>query len=104
LDDEQLTEPVARVHAALGALASRGRPRVLDPYRSIVLVHHPLRHNPVQQVAAELLGISQATVSRRLKLPSPVVEQVLAQFVPDLAKTCAGRVVLVQGTLAPTWD
>jgi hypothetical protein len=94
------------VHAALGGggLASRGRPHVLGLHRSVVLVLFLLRQNPVQQVAAELFGCSQSTVSRRLAVLGPLLEQVLAEFVPDAAQASTGRVVLVDGTLVTTWD
>ncbi|WP_371666733.1 transposase [Streptomyces sp. NBC_00289] len=63
-----------------------------------------LRQNPVQQAAAELFGCSQSTVSRRLALLGPLLEQVLAEFVPDPAEASTGKVVLVDGTLVTTWD
>ncbi|MEU8837315.1 transposase family protein, partial [Streptomyces sp900116325] len=101
-----MTELVARVHAALGrdGLVSHGRPYALGLYRSVLLVLFILRQNPVQHVVAELFGCSQSTVSRRLALLGPVLEQVLAEFIPDPAEASRGRVVLVDGTLVTTWD
>ncbi|MFF3404331.1 transposase family protein [Streptomyces sp. NPDC002659] len=107
LDDDQLTGLVGRVHQAL-----RENPDTLQPdrmwalglFRSVVLVLYLLRQNPVQEAAAELFGISQATVSRRWTTLLPLVEKVLAEHVPDSAAASAGRVVLVDGTLVPTWD
>ncbi|MFD9053612.1 transposase family protein [Streptomyces zaomyceticus] len=69
-----------------------------------MLVLFLLRQNPVQQAAAELFGVSQATVSRRWTALLPVVEKVLAGHVPDPAEVSAGRIVLVDGTLVTTWD
>jgi hypothetical protein len=74
LDDDQLTGLVARVHQAL-----RDDPDALPPermwalglFRSVVLVLYLLRQNPVQEAAAELFGISQATVSRRWTAARP---------------------------------
>ncbi|WTU05900.1 transposase (plasmid) [Kitasatospora sp. NBC_00070] len=101
-----MTELVARIHAVPGVdgLRSRGRPFVLGMYKSVVMVLFLLRQNPVQQAAAELFGCSQSTVSRRLALLGPLLEQVLAGFVPDPAEATAGRAVLVDGTLVTTWD
>ncbi|MFF9756798.1 transposase family protein [Streptomyces sp. NPDC014344] len=76
----------------------------LGLYKSVVLVLFLLRQNPVQEAAAELFGISQATVSRRWTALLPVVEKVLACHVPDPADASAGRIVLVDGTLVTTWD
>ncbi|MFF3460738.1 transposase family protein [Streptomyces sp. NPDC002730] len=107
LDDEQLSGLVARVHQVLrddpGALLPE-RMWALGLYRSVVLVLYLLRQNPVQEAAAELFGVSQSTVSRRWTTLRPVVERALAEHVPDPASASAGRVVLVDGTLAPTWD
>ncbi|MER6075853.1 transposase family protein [Streptomyces sp. NPDC001817] len=63
-----------------------------------------LRHNPVQEAAAELFGISQATVSRRWAALLPVVEKIAAVHVPDPVEASAERIVLVDGTLVTTWD
>ncbi|MFE5546096.1 transposase family protein [Streptomyces sp. NPDC056534] len=81
-----------------------GRMWALGLYRSVVLVLFLLRQNPVQAVAAELFGVSQAAVSRRWTTLLPVVEKALARHVPDPVGASAGRVVLVDGTLVPTWD
>jgi hypothetical protein len=107
MDAEQLTELVARVHARLVAGPEGVRPErmwALGLYRSVVLVLFLLRQNPVQQVAAELFGVSQATVSRRWTVLLPVVAEVLRQEVPDPVEVSRGRVVLVDGTLVTTWD
>ncbi|MBB4795158.1 hypothetical protein BJY54_005770 [Streptomyces nodosus] len=81
-----------------------GRMWVLGLYKSVVLVLFLLRQNPVQEAAAELFGISQATVSRRWTALLPLVEKVLTGHVPDPAEASAGRIVLVDGTLVTTWD
>ncbi|WP_327591591.1 transposase family protein [Streptomyces chartreusis] len=73
-------------------------------YKSVVLVLFLLRQDPVQEAAAELFGVSQATVSRRWTALLPVVEKVLASHIPDPSEASAGRIVLVDGTLVTTWD
>ncbi|MEU9298826.1 transposase family protein [Streptomyces sp. NPDC048266] len=107
LDEDQLQGLVVRVHQALqdnpGALQPE-RMWALGLFRSVVLVLYLLRQNPVQAAAAELFDISQATVSRRWTSLLPVVEKVLAGHVPDPAEASAGRVVLIDGALVPTWD
>ncbi|WKK24194.1 transposase family protein [Streptomyces olivoreticuli] len=103
LDKDQLSGLVARVHRALveepGPPVAPARMWALGLYRSVVLVLFLLRQNPVQEAAAELFGVSQATVSRRWTALLPVVEKVLAGHVPDPAEASAGRVVLVDGTV-----
>ncbi len=68
LDEEQVTTPVAGIHPELQTDPTSLQPgqlSVSDLYRSVVPVLFLLRQNPVQQVIAELFGVSQATVSRR---------------------------------------
>jgi hypothetical protein len=62
-----------------------------------------LRHNLTQAAAAELFGISQASVSRLYARLMPVISLAVADLLPCLA-TCTGRVLLVDGTLVPTWN
>ncbi|MFC8851433.1 transposase family protein [Micromonospora sp. NPDC057141] len=108
LDTDQLDVLVEHVHRILvedpdPPVAPR-RMWALGLYKSVVLVLFLLRQNPVQSAAAELFGVSQATVSRRWTVLLPVVEKALARHVPDPVGASAGRVVLVDGTLVPTWD
>jgi len=107
LDDEQLNELVARVHDRVGerfVSRGRGRPLALGLYRSVAMVLALLRQNIVQQVAAEIFGVSQSTVSRRWDALREVIAAVLAEFVPTPAHVAGTSTVLADGTLAPTWD
>ncbi|MGA5135451.1 transposase family protein [Streptomyces olivoreticuli] len=81
-----------------------GQMWALGLYRSVVPVLFLLRQNPVQEAAAELFGVSGATVSRRWTALLPVGEKVLAGHVPDPAGASAGRIVFIDGTLVTTWD
>ncbi|MER6075846.1 hypothetical protein ABT187_45285 [Streptomyces sp. NPDC001817] len=69
LERDQLDGLVARVHRVLledpDPPVMPGRMWALGLYKSVVLVLFLLRQNPVQAAAAELSGVSQATVSRR---------------------------------------
>lgn len=104
LSDVQLSELVVRVHAHTETLVSRGRPHCLGLYRSVALVVFLLRENPTQTVAAAVFGISQATVSRRFEALRDVIATVLDDLLPDPAEAARGCTVLVDGTLARTWD
>jgi hypothetical protein len=69
LSNEQLTELVARVHAARGGgFTSRGRPYALGLFRSIAMVVCLMRTNITQVFAGAIFGVSQSTVSRRWDL------------------------------------
>ena len=104
LDREQLIELVARVNARLGGLWQRGRPPAAGLYRSVQIVLVLFRQNVTQQVAAELFGVSQSTVSRRWDLLRPLIPLVLAEVVPAPSEIAGASTVLVDGTLVPTWD
>lgn len=105
LDDEQLTELVARVHAACGGeFVSRGRPHVLGLFRSVVMVVSLMRKNITQDFAGAVFGVSQPTVSRRWDLLRPLIGEALAEFVPDPQAVIGRGTVLVDGTVCPTWD
>jgi hypothetical protein len=58
-----------RVHAVLGPLVkSGGRPPAVGLFRSVAMVVALMRRNLVQEVAGEIFGCSQSTVSRRWDL------------------------------------
>jgi hypothetical protein len=105
LNNEQLVELVTQVHAARGGgFASRGRPYALGLFGSVALVVCVMRKNITQAFAGAIFGVSQPTVSRRWDLLRPLIGQVLAEFVPDLAEVVGAGTVLVDGTVCPTWD
>jgi hypothetical protein len=105
LSAEQLTELVARVHAARGGeFASVGRAYALGLFGSVALVVCLLRKNVTQEFAGAIFGVSQATVSRRWDLLRPLIGQVLAEFVPHPSEVVGAGTVLVDGTICPTWD
>jgi DDE superfamily endonuclease len=104
---EQVDEVVARVTRHLGTdqlARPGGRPSALGPHGSVVLVIHLIRRNPVQAVAAEFFGVSQATVSRRWDLLRPIIATVLADLVPHPRAIIRSGTALVDGTVCPTWD
>ena len=105
LDDEQLTDLVARIHGLCGdKFISAGRPLALGLFRSVALVVCLIRKNVTQDFAGAVFGVSQATVSRRWDLLRPVIGEVLAEAVPDPRQVVGRGTVLVDGTVCPTWD
>ena len=105
LDDEQLTDLVARIHGLCGdKFVSAGRPLALGLFRSVALVVCLIRKNVTQDFAGAVFGVSQATVSRRWDLLRPVIGDVLAEVVPDPRQVVGRGTVLVDGTVCPTWD
>jgi hypothetical protein len=105
LNDEQLTDLVARVHVVCGErFVSRGRPVALGLFRSVALVVCLLRKNVTQDFAGAVFGVSQSTVSRRWDLLRPIIGDVLAAVRPTPREIAGRGTVLVDGTVCPTWD
>ena len=103
LDHDQLRDLVARVHTHLGPPGRVGRSPALGLFRSVAIVLVLLRSNMTQATAADLVGVSQPTISRIFRRLAPVIGAVLAPVVPTLGEVTRGRAVLVDGTLVPTW-
>ncbi|GIE32970.1 hypothetical protein Ait01nite_060150 [Actinoplanes italicus] len=62
---DQLAALILTVSTLVGDWQPRnGRRKVLDLHRAVVLTLFLLRHDNVQDVAGELFGCSQSTVSR----------------------------------------
>lgn len=100
LDQAQIEELVARIHQILPA-SSRGRRPLLGLYRRVVLTLVLLRSNITQTLLADLVGLSQPTVSRIYRAMLPLLEQVTCLHRPAIPEALRGRVALVDGTLIP---
>ncbi len=105
LDSEQLLDVVALVHAQVDDWSKgRGRPKALGLFKAVALTVGYLRQNMVQEVLGEHFEVSQPTVSRIICQLTPVIADVLDQFIPDATEATCGRVVLADGTLTPCWS
>jgi len=80
-----------------------GRPPVIGLFKSVVAVLWYLRRNRVQAEIAELLGVSQSTVSRRITTLTPVLEEVLADYIPTLEELPDKDTLIVDGSLLTCW-
>src|SRR5258707_8137452 len=99
LNDEQLTDLVARIHGLCGdKFVSAGRPLALGLFRSVAMVVCLIRKNITQDFAGAVFGVSQPTVSRRWDLLRPLIGDVLAEVVPDPREVVGSGTVLVDGT------
>ena len=105
LNNEQLTDLVARLHELCGdKFVSAGPPLALGLFRSVALVVCLMRKNVTQDFAGAVFGVSQSTVSRRWDLLRPLIGDALADVVPDPLEVVGRGTVLVDGTVCPTWD
>jgi DDE superfamily endonuclease/Helix-turn-helix of DDE superfamily endonuclease len=81
-----------------------GRPKSLALPRAIVLTLFLLRHDNVQDVAGELFGCSQATVSRTTRRLRPLLRQATAEIAAQVEKRARLGAVLLDGFIAPTGE
>ena len=105
----QMQELVRRVNEALDEPWNKrtGRPKSLRLYKAVEAACIYLRQNATQEFIGETRDTSQPTISRYAAVLVPLVKAVLEEFVPDAAEAIEivrGRVVLVDGTLAPCWS
>jgi hypothetical protein len=87
--------------------SSKGRPRALPLARAVVITCMQLRSNSTQMFLGATTGTSQSTISRILTRLTPLIARALEEHVPTLEQAqqaAAGRVLLVDGTLAPCWS
>lgn len=104
LDSEQLRDLVELVHQRVAWSTGRGRPKATGLFKAVVIAVAYLRQNIVQEVLGEYFEVSQPTVSRIINQLTPVVADVLEEFIPNAIEATQGRVVLVDGTLVPCWS
>lgn len=81
-----------------------GRKRALGLYKSVVVTLTYLRRNHVQQELAELFDTSQPTISRAITAMTPLLEELLRDWVPTVDDLDAEVQLIVDGTLLPCWS
>jgi hypothetical protein len=105
----QMQELVRRVSNALDKPWNKraGRPKSLGLHKAVEAACMYLRQNATQEFIGESRETSQPTISRYVAALVPLVKSVLEEFVPpaaDAIEIVKGRVVLVDGTLTPSWS
>ena len=99
----QLTELAARVAAATGDVAKPGgSPAVIGLYKSVAMVVTLMRTNITQEIAGDIFGCSQATVSRWWDLLRPAIGRVLADCIPDPRRSSAAVPSWLTGPSRPS--
>lgn len=105
LSPEQFSEVRDRVRDAVGDWQpATGRPRALRLTTAVKATVMYLKNNLTQEVLAELLDVSQPTISRVIAELEVVIADVLDEFVPDPVEALGGRVGVVDGSLCPCWS
>ena len=79
-------------------------PPVLGLRNALTVTLTYLRRNRVQEEIAEDYGVSQPTISRAISAITPLLVQVLMEYVPTADRLGDGRQYVVDGTLLPCWS
>jgi len=79
-------------------------PPILGLFKSVVVTLTYMRHNRTQAEISESFGVSQPTVSRAIKVITPLIAEDLADYVPTADELDAGTQYIVDGTLLPCWS
>ena len=100
LTDDEFDELLVRLREE----GVEGRPPILGLSGSLraTLIH--LRHNIVQVVIGELLGVSQSTISRAVKALTGAIARILEGLLLTAEEVPEGCDYVLDGTLFPCWD
>ena len=101
---DDIVELCVLVRAATVDTPGNVWPPILGLFKSVVVTLTYLRRNRVQAEIGESFGVSQSTISRAVTGLSPVLGQVLAEYVPVAEDLDARTQYIVDGTLLPCWS
>ena len=109
LNAEQLDELEERIEDILAEPWDKGigRPKSLSLREAIMVALLYKRQNMIEEVIADLFGVSQGTVSDIITEFTPLIAQATEEFRPDVEEAkqmTRGRLALVDGTLWPCWS
>lgn len=109
LSEEELYEIVERVDVLLPTPWERptGRKRALTLVYAVEATVIYLRRNHVQDTVGDIYNVSQSTISRVIAALTPLVRAATAAELPtreQVEERIAGRIVLLDGSLAPVWS
>jgi hypothetical protein len=109
LDAGQLDELEERIEDILPEPWDKGigRPKSLSLREAIMVTLLYNRQSMIEEVIADLFGVSQGTVSEVVSKITPLIAQATEEFRPDAEEAkqmTRGRLALVDGTLWPCWS
>jgi hypothetical protein len=109
LNAEQLDELEERIEKILPEPWDKGtgRPKSLSLREAIMVTLLYERQNIIEEVIADLFGVSQGTISDIIKKFTPLSAQATEEFRPDAEEAkqvTRGRLALVDRTLWPCWS
>src|SRR5215472_3318093 len=79
---KQIADLCALIHRRVGESDKRPWPPILGLFKSVVVALSYLRRNRVQTELGEAHGVSQPTISRAVSAITPLLGDVLREYVP----------------------
>jgi hypothetical protein len=100
----QIQDLCDHVRQATQALDKPPWPPILGLYRSVAVSLTYMRRNRVQAEIAEMYDVSQPTISRAITRVTPILEEILREYIPAANDLRPTERYLVDGTLLPCWS
>ncbi|TWD69846.1 transposase family protein [Rathayibacter rathayi] len=82
----------------------RGRPRRLSLAGALRVTLLYYRQNVTEQLIADVVGVSQSTVSRTIASVEAMLNVVIDDEQPDVEAALRGTTAVIDGTLLPCWS
>jgi hypothetical protein len=83
------------------------RPKKLGLREALIVTCGYMRNNLIQEIWAEIFGVSQSCISRYIAILTPIIEHATEEFRPtpqEAEEAARGTISLVDGTLWPCWS
>lgn len=81
-----------------------GVPRILEPLQSVRVTLMYLRTNASQEAIAEIMGVSQPTISRAIAVITRIIARTLGPLLATAEEVPRTGVYIIDGTLLPCWS
>ena len=104
LDRDQILDLCELIHTSCSGNLPAAGSRTLGLFRCIQVTLLTLRHNLTQELLADILMVSQATISRVVAVYTPLIAEALQAWVPGVGDLDRDRQYIIDGTLAPCWS
>ena len=101
---DEIVDLCAMIHSAELEPGTNHWPPILGLYKSVVVALTYMRRNRAQAEIAESFGVSQPTVSRAITGITPLLDAVLAEYVPTADDLDGKTQYIIDGTLLPCWS
>lgn len=103
LSPTQVTDLCATLASSTQVLPAAGA-RVLGLRGCVKVTLLYLAHNLTQELIADIMAVSQATISRVIGAWTPLISQALGENIPTVEDLDPTAGLIVDGTLAPCWS